>query len=375
MKTILYYVKKFGNKSFNEYPFNEVDGLILSQISYMNLEAVIPTIDDTAKEISLLEVLKETKLKEACHNTLDHKRNYKLIQLLQNSSRYQGLYANYFSSEFRIDKVVQFCAMTFLFDTFAVVTYRGTDITLLGWKENLNMSYLDVIPSQTEAKRYFERVANKIEKPMILAGHSKGGNLAVYAAMSSSPEAQERIVHIYNYDGPGFQTDIFQTEEFNRIRQKITKFTCREAMVGILLYHNETMEFVKSKGLNIFQHDAFNWIITKDGKLKRVRKPNIFSKTFEKSMDDLIASATIEERKDFLEILFQIGMEHPYSTILDWVRHPIRSFKGMKKRYKSLNHSQRHFFKKMIKTFRTIWKKNFRLFLYKTKKGEIKNGK
>ncbi|MDE7161856.1 MAG: DUF2974 domain-containing protein, partial [Anaeroplasmataceae bacterium] len=357
------------------FPFNEVDGLILSQISYMNLDSVVPSIDDTMQEISLLEVLDESKLKQACLDTLDQKRNYKLFRLLQKSTRYQGLRANYFSNEFRVDKVVQFCALTFLFDQFVVVGYRGTDITLLGWKENLNMSYLDVIPSQEEAKRYFERVANKTQLPLYLAGHSKGGNLAVYAALSSSKELQDRIIHIYNYDGPGFQTDVFQTEEFKNIQSKITKFTCREAMVGILLYHDEPMEFVKSKGLNIFQHDSYNWSITKDGKLERVKKVNIFSKTFEKSVDDFITAATIDERKDFLEILFHIGMEHPYSTVLDWVRHPIRSFKGMKKRYKTLNPSERLFFKKMIKTYRTIWKKNFKFYLHKTRKGENKNGK
>ena len=364
MRTILYYVKKFGNKSFKEFPFTPVDGLILSQISYMNLDQVIPSIDDTLEAVSLLEVLDEDKLKEACKNTLDYKRNYKLIKLLQKSTRYQGLKANYFSNEFKVEEVVQFCAMTFLFDEFIFIAYRGTDITLLGWKENFNMSYLEVIPSQAEARRYFERVSQKTNLPMFIGGHSKGGNLAVYATLSCSEELYQRILHIYNYDGPGFQTDIYQTKEFERIQNKITKFTCRESMVGILLYHNEPMIFVKSKGLNIFQHDPYNWIITKSGNLQLVKKPNIFSKTFEKTVEDFIASASIEDRKKFLKILFQVGMEHSHSTVLDWIRHPIRTIKGFKQRYKGLNSTEKQFFRHMLKQYRRFWKQNFKLFFH-----------
>ncbi|MDE6047154.1 MAG: DUF2974 domain-containing protein, partial [Anaeroplasmataceae bacterium] len=182
MKNILYYVKQFGNCSFEDFPFNEVDGLILSQISYMNLDSVLPTIDDTMEDVSLLEVLDEAHLKIACENTLDRKKNYKLIKLLQKTTRYEGLCMNYFSNQFNVEEVEQFCAMTFLFKDFMFIAYRGTDITLLGWKENLNMSYLDIIPSQKEATRYLERVAGKRELPIYLGGHSKGGNLAVYAA-------------------------------------------------------------------------------------------------------------------------------------------------------------------------------------------------
>lgn len=363
MKNILYYVKKFGNCSFEEFPFNAVDGLILSQISYMNLDHIIPSIDDTSEAVSLLEVLDETKLREACENTLDYKRNYKLIRLLQKTTRYQGLYANYFSNEFKVEKVVQFCAMTFLFDQFMFVAYRGTDITLLGWKENFNMSYLDVIPSQEEARRYFECVSQKTNLPIIIAGHSKGGNLAVFSTLLCSDDIYQRIQHIYNYDGPGFQTDIYQTNEFKRIQNKITKYTCGESMIGILLYHNEPMTFVKSKGLNIFQHDPYNWIVSKDGNLKLVKKQNIISRAFEKTVDDFIKSASIEDRKRFLKILFQVGMEHSHSTILDWFRHPIRSIRGFKKRYKNLNSSERQFFKQMVKQYRRFWRENFKSFL------------
>ncbi|MCM1130609.1 MAG: DUF2974 domain-containing protein [Roseburia sp.] len=364
MNNILYYVKKFGNRSFEEFPFNEVDGLILSQISYMNLDSLLPTIDDTMEDVSLLEGLDEDHLKIACRNTLDRKNNYKLIHLLKKASRFEGLYVNYFSNQFSVEEVEQFCAMTFLFKNFMFVAYRGTDITLLGWKENLTMSYLDVIPSQREAVRYLEKVSGKRELPIYLGGHSKGGNLAVYAAYSVGNEIQDRITFIYDYDGPGFQTDIPHTEQMKNLMNRIEKYTCREAMVGILLNHSEDLIFVKTKGLSIFQHDPYNWIVTKEGKFKLVDKANIFSKTFEKTTHDFIETSSIEVRKRFLEILFQVSMEHSYSTVLDWVRHPIRSISGIIKRYKNLTSKQRTFFRKMLKKYRIMWKQNFKLFLH-----------
>ncbi|MDE6656002.1 MAG: DUF2974 domain-containing protein [Anaeroplasmataceae bacterium] len=370
MKNILYYVKKFGNQSFEEFPFNEVDGLILSQISYMNLDSILPTIDDTMEDVSLLELLDESHLEAACENTLDRKNNYKLIKLLQKSSRYEGLFVNYFSNQFDVEEVEQFSAMTFLFKKFMFIAYRGTDITLLGWKENLAMAYLDVIPSQKEAIRYFERVAQKRDLPIYLGGHSKGGNLAVYAAYHSKDEIQDRIVIIYDYDGPGFQTDILNTEEMLKLEKRIFKYTCREAMVGILLHHSEDLIFVKTKGLSIFQHDPYNWIVTKNGNFELVDNANILSKTFEKTMNDFIETSSIEVRKNFLEILFKVSMEHSYSTVLDWVRHPFRSIHGMFKRYKTLSPKQRAFFRKMLKKYRIMWRHNFKLFLHKKQGGK-----
>ncbi|MDE6408532.1 MAG: DUF2974 domain-containing protein, partial [Anaeroplasmataceae bacterium] len=351
---ILYYVKRFGNRTFEDFSFNEIDGLILSQISYMNLDFVLPTIDDTMEDVSLLEVLDQEHLKVACENTLDRKNNYKLIKLLQKTKRYEGLHMNYFSNQFNVEEVEQFCAMTFIFKSFMFIAYRGTDITLLGWKENLNMSYLDIIPSQREATRYLERVAGKRNLPMYLGGHSKGGNLAVYAAYSTTQEIQDRIIFIYDYDGPGFQTEIHKTEQMQQLLTRIEKYTCREAMVGILLYHSEDLIFVKTKGLSIFQHDPYNWIVRKDGKFKLVDKANIFSKTFEKTTHDFIETSSIEVRKKFLEILFQVSMEHSYSTVLDWVRHPFRSIRGIIKRYRNLTSGQRTFFKNVYYTHLTM---------------------
>lgn len=363
LKNILYFLKRFGSKTVKEYPFNEVDGLILAQLSYLNLDNFIPKIDDTVEDVNLLEVLTEENLKMVCQGTLDRKNNEKLLRILKKTLRYRNLKANYFSNIFDIDKEVQFCAVTFLLDEFMFIAYRGTDISLLGWKEDFNMSFLDVIPSQKEATRYLERVSSKRSLPIYLSGHSKGGNLAVYAALSAKEEYQDRIINILDYDGPGFQTDIYRTNEFKKIQNKINKYSCGNAMVGILLHHSEHIQFVKAKGVGIFQHDPYNWLITKEGKFRYVKNVTIFSLTFEKTVGDFIETTSIEHRKKFLTILFKVGMEHSYSTVLDWVKHPFRSISGGIKRYRKLSKSERRFFHNMIHRYRILWQKNFMLFL------------
>lgn len=365
MKNILYYLKHFGNKSFAEFPLNEVDGLIISQLSYLNLDSLIPSIDDTKEDVAIIDALTPDTIKIACQGTLDKKNNEKLISRLKKSSRFNTLKANYFINQFDVDEVLQFCAMTFILNDSMFITYRGTDVTLLGWKEDLNMSFLDVIPSQKEATRYFERVATKRNLPIYVNGHSKGGNLAVYAAITISQELQQRIQLILDYDGPGFQTDIYKTKEFYQIQNKIKKYSCGNAMIGILLYHMDNIYFVKARGVSIFQHDPYNWILTKHGKFRFVKDVTIFSLTFEKTVGDFIETTSIEDRKKFLSILFKVGMEHPYSTVLDWFRHPIRSIVGMFKRYKKLTRIERIYFKKMVNRYRILWQENFKLFFKK----------
>lgn len=370
MKNILYYVKRFGHKSFQEFPFNEVDSLILSQVSYMNLDNFVPGIDDTSPDVSLIELLNEQTIKELTVDTLDEKNNKRLLRLFQKSTRYEGLKANHFANYFQAEKVQQFCAVTFLFDEFSYIAYRGTDLTLVGWQENFNMAVLDVIPSQEEASKYLFRVIKHLKNDFYLGGHSKGGNLALYAALYCGEDIQDRILHIYNHDGPGFQTNIFLTKEYKRLENRVSKTTCEEALVGILLYTSNRMKFVKARGLSLFQHDPFNWLITKDGRFRYVKNSNLLSKTFEKTMHDFIESTSLENRKIFLSLFFKVGMESKKSTILDIFRHPIRYIRGIRKRFKNLKPQQRIFLKTMLKKYRTIWRFNFKTILH-AKKEEV----
>ncbi len=289
MRNLYFYVKTYGTKSFQEFPFNEVDSLLLSQLSYLNLDLVIPKIQEEKPSVSLVSLLSSELIGKLSKETLDEKRNRKLLNLLMTAPRYEGLKMNYLMEQFHVEKVEQFSAVTFLFEEFSYIAYRGTDLTLIGWFEDFNMALLDVIPSQEDAATYLNKISLLLpEGNFYIGGHSKGGNLAVYASLSCSKEIKNRIISIFDHDGPGFNRDIFQSKEYLEIEAKIFKTTCKEARVGILLHHSERMSFVDSRSLGILQHDPYNWKITKQGRFKLVRNANLISRTFEKTVNNFI---------------------------------------------------------------------------------------
>lgn len=363
MRNLFYYVKKFGQLNFDEFPFNEVDSLLLSQLAYLNWDNIVPDIDENKESINVIDILSPKTIYDLSVGTLDEKRNKIILKLLMSTTRYQGLKVNYFQSHFCSNKVEQFCALTFIFNDFWYLAYRGTDLTLIGWQEDFNMAILDVVPSQARANQYLESVATKSEKLLYLGGHSKGGNLAVYASLSTPVAIKNRIIKIFDHDGPGFNSHIFDSEEFKNLQLKVEKTTCKEAMVGILLNHGEKMKFVDSRSISIFQHDPYNWKITKDGRFKLVKKANLISHTFEKTVSNFIETTSIEDRKEFIDLLFKIAMENPNSTIFDFKHHPINYLKGIVARYKTLKPKERAFVKRILKRYYTLWKHNFKFYL------------
>ncbi len=367
MKNLLNFIKKYGNKDFDELSFNEVDGLILSQISYMNIDNFVPKYNENKGDVSLINVLKKLQIEEACNNTLDRKRNHKLIKALKKSSRYDGLKINYFVNKLDDIEIKQFCAMTFIFKGFMFIAYRGTDVTLLGWKEDLMMAYLDAIPSQIEALEYIKKISSIRTIPFYLGGHSKGGNLAVYAAYYAPKEIKDRIIHIYNYDGPGFIDNLYNTIEMEELKNKLTSYSCKEAIVGTLLFQDPRLIFVKTKGISIFQHDPYNWGIKKSGTFKLIKRPTSFSKAFAKTTNEFINLTSLDERKDFVEIFFKLSMENNYYTVLDLAKRPIGFIYKMFKNYKCLTEKEHLFFQKMLKMYKKLFINNFKIFARKKK--------
>ncbi len=363
MRNILSYLKDFGQCSFQEKPFNEVDSLILSQLSYLNLELCSSTIEEDKESISLISYLNEGNIDRLCKNTLDNRRNKKMLRILKDTTRYQGLYINYYQNQFNTAKIEQFYAITFLFQDFVYLAYRGTDLSLLGWHENFNMAFMDVIPSQEDAAKYLEAVGNKTQKDIYLGGHSKGGNLAVYAALYSCSNLRKRIIKIFDHDGPGFTSNIFETDAYLEIADKIEKTTCEQAIVGILLHHSEKMKFVDARSIGIFQHDPYNWKITKDGNFKLVKKAKLFSKIFEKTVNTFIQTTDIEDRKLFLDIFFKISVESDHEIIFDINRHPFRYMKRIHKNYKKIPADQKDLIKCMLKRYRKLWNQNLKYYL------------
>ena len=204
--------------SLEKVEFNEIDNLILARLSYFPLDGSVKENDEiTVKEAYL-------KMKEqGTTGRILQAEDIDLFPKLANSERFGNLKLTGFVNKIDPEAEKQFSAVTILFpDNTIYVAYRGTDNTIVGWKEDFNMSFSDLVASQTESVKYLEKIANKYpEKKILVGGHSKGGNLAIYASVFCKPEIQDRIIEVYNNDGPGFSEKVVQSPEYAKMIKKV----------------------------------------------------------------------------------------------------------------------------------------------------------
>ena len=358
MGNLVNYIKKHGNVNFTEKEFSDVDALLLCELVYLNFDTFVPNLEEDKKSVSFLPLLTDKNIDVMCKRILDEFWSKILLKQIRKTTRYKNVKLNYFNNIFLTEEIEQFCALTFEFEDFIFIAFRGTDTTLLGWYEDFNMVLMDEIPAQNSASKYLKSVASKTDKKIIIGGHSKGGNLAVYASLYCEKEIKDRIIKIYDFDGPGFNKNIFDFPEYLEIENRILKITCEEALIGVLLFHSQKMYFVKSRGVGIFQHDLFNWQITKDGEFKFVKHANLQSIVFKRTVHDFLTYTTEEERSRIINVVFSVIMEKPESTLFDVILRPIRYSFGINKRYRKLPKEDKKLLKTSLNNYIKTYNKN-----------------
>ncbi len=235
MGTVLDYIKEYGKYSFQEKPMTEVDSLALCQLSYLKFDGMVPDVKERCPSVTL-ESLKEHPDYEKLFADVRYEEvNRALIEGMLAAERFRDLQLNCYVNEIEKECETQFSAVTYtLNDGTVYVAYRGTDETLVGWKEDFNMAFLSPVPGQKFSVGYLNAVAERIQGPFYLGGHSKGGNLAVYAAMNCNPEIQERILKIFSMDGPGFRPEVMEACGYERIADRVVKILPHSSLVGML---------------------------------------------------------------------------------------------------------------------------------------------
>lgn len=306
MKGIVSYIKEYGKYTLQEMPLNEVDTLILSQLSYLKFDSMVPSPTANQPSVTLKSILKHEAYEELYADKRYEKVNRSLFQAAASSKRFGNLKLNNYISLLDEDWELQFSAMTFLFeDGLVYVAFRGTDENMVGWKEDFNMAYMCPIPAQEKAVQYLNLVGEHIARDFVVGGHSKGGNLAVYGAMMCKKTTQSRICAIYSHDGPGFLPQILQKPEFSMIHDRIHKLIPRSSVVGMMLQTQENYEVVECRKFGILQHDPFNWIVEENHFVK-ADNIHIHSALSDNSVNQWMANMDEEQRKEFIDQLFGI---------------------------------------------------------------------
>ena len=282
MSNIFDYLAWRGDLSFGNAPLCPVDALIFSMLPYIRLEDFVPPSarDEPVRLADAASAYFANPPKKV-NPDVNHA---KLLQLLAEAPRFAPLRLLAAQKEVDRESVMQFAAITVLLPGQNLfVAFEGTDDTLIGWQEDFRMSYECPVPAQLRARSYLRAVAAAHPlRRIFVGGHSKGGNLAMYAAVHSGPEVRYRIRAVYNNDGPGFCDDTLSSTEYAEMRERIHTYLPQSSIVGVLLEHDESYKIVKSEAKGLAQHDPYTWQI----------RGNDFEYTAERTALRAVATAT-----------------------------------------------------------------------------------
>ncbi len=301
MENLFSYVKKWQNYSLLTKEFNNIDSLIFCALAYLKFDDCLQydeevTIHDLYLKYQPFNI----------NNNIFYQHSEKLLKSIYNTTRYKDIKVTNYKriNDVKIEK--QFGAMTFILPSNQrYIAFSGTDATLTGWKENFNLSYLTVIPSQQEAKNYVEEISSKTTDTIFIGGHSKGGNLAMYAAIYCNKKDQEKIIKVYNYDGPGLPKEVFKTKEFLAIQKKIKTYVPKFSIVGYLFYNETDIQFIFSYQLGFLEHDLFSWVIQNDN-FAYLSPLNNRMKTLIDHLNHYIESIPLEKRKEIISLVYDL---------------------------------------------------------------------
>lgn len=306
MSGIIDYSLANAHKDFNALPFSKVDGLIFAQLAYLDYDTFVPEKQLFARGITFSKIAEQDGFENLFPLERTARKNLLLFNSLAYSKRYGKVRINYHENVFDPLNAIQFSATTFLLpDGNACVSFRGTDSTITGWRENFDMLYNDTVPAQILSAKYLNTVAGKIKGKITVVGHSKGGNLAIYAGAMCSEKTKEKIVEIQSFDSPGFTEDFIASENYLKIEGKIVKFVPEESMIGMLLNDTDTYHIVKSDGEGIHQHDPFLWIV-EDNDFVTGKKIDTKAKFVTSTFKEWIGNFTPEQREVFVDGIFDI---------------------------------------------------------------------
>ncbi len=312
MGTLYEYLDWRGDIPFSQVGIGEIDNLIFSQICYVDFKHMVPA-SPTARPVPLLTAAR--RYMRAHKETGDATSLgvimppdiIKIMIKAARSPRFEATQLVAYVNKISDNEQKQFSAVTFLVDDdTCFIAFRGTDDTIVGWKESFNMSIMSPIPAQEEAVAYVESIASAFpERTIYLGGHSKGGNLAVWSAVKCSPETNARIINVYSNDGPGFNTEFISSEQYLNTRDRIHTLVPQSSVVGMMLEHEENYEVVQSHMSGLFQHNCFSWEVM-GGRLVHLDTVTEESKRIDTTLKKWLSEMSVEERREILDSFYEL---------------------------------------------------------------------
>ena len=358
------YLNWRGDLSFETVPFNKIDALLLAHVTYSIFDGVVP--ESFSKKKTFAEVARDFTKTPDYEDRINigfliNKRTAELMFKCAECERYRNVQLCGFRNIFSEEKTEQFAAVTYIVDGKPVIALRGTDDSIVGWKEDFNIAWQEQIPAQKDALEYVKEAAAEFKGNIVLTGHSKGGNLVINTAVKCSKTLQKRIKEIYNFDGPGFSKDFYEQEAYKIVENRIFSFYPGFSVVGMIFHHPKNFEIVKSDGFAFWQHDSMSWQIMGSNFINEAGFTQE-SKLFHKAFNEWIDKLDVSQRQNFVNTLFGILEASGAKTNSDIEKDAVKATAKMIAAFAELDKTRRKEMIKILKLFKNVIADDIPLF-------------
>ena len=367
MANMMDYLDWRGDVPFSVDPFNEVDSLVLSEVAYVDFGGIVPGPDDEVPQdhlrragIPVVRLADAVKRYWDLHTAAEIESSgtlYKLapyvLEKLCSGARFGDMLLGGYVNKISPEKNEQMSALTFfLSDETAFTAFRGTDDTLIGWKEDFTFSFMKETEGQRSAVEYLNKLyglADRSEVPAAeeevpasvrVGGHSKGGNFAVFAAAFCDQDVKDRIVRVYNNDGPGFLEEITETKEYLEIVPRVISVIPAESLFGLLLNSKYYYKMVKSSSKGIWQHDALSWQIMRNH-FEETGEISESSLLMKRIIEAWVYGMNLEERKDAVDSVFNLLEDSGLENLSEIAAEQFRSIPDLLRAYRNLSQEEK----------------------------------
>ena len=317
MGNLITYVQQYEAQTFKEKSVTDIDILVLTEIAYLPFDEIVSSSFEEKAAISLNQLGKEFEtIKEKEHKNnpfMITKERIQLLDVVSKSQRFKDIKVFGFMNDIDDELTKQFAAVCYQWEEESRwIIFRGTDESLTGWKEDFMMTYSDLIPAQTDAIEYLRKQAELFSGSLNISGHSKGGNLSLYASAMQEEDIQHRIQQIYCWDAPGGHRSILGTEGYQRVVSKAKRYIPQDSIVGLMLESQVPYHIIESQGSGISQHSALMWNIEEDHfvELTELTKNSQLTDQTFKQWTEVVSDEDLKLFFDtFFELFFEMGVE------------------------------------------------------------------
>lgn len=351
MANILDYLDWRGDITIDQSPFNDIDNLIFTQLCFIDFDSIVPSFKESGS-ISIAEAANSffSLNKDETINMGVLVPNFivSLFKKMSECSRFKEMRLTKYINKVDYDKEQQFAAVTIILgDGSNYIAFRGTDDTIIGWKEDFNMGFLTPVPSQLTAVKYINSIASELEGTIMIGGHSKGGNLSVYSAVHCDCNIKDRITHVFNNDGPGFTLELMSNEDYKAVNDRIKTIVPESSVVGMLLEHEENYIIVKSTQSGILQHDSFSWQVLGTNFIIAEER-SAYSEITDIALRTWVNGMDRDERVLFVDTLFDLLECTDATTLTGLNSDKLKTASSLLKKYRNMNEDQRSGMNKIL---------------------------